>query len=72
MEKIFLIEKGWVDPMENREADGYIPFTFSETEEEAKTFCESKGYWTDKDCWSVSFMKDKKMAKYRYKEIKKI
>lgn len=66
---IFLIEKGWIDSMENRNADGYEPFGYKLTEKEAKEFCESKGYWTDKDCWSVAYHPNKQMAKYRYKEI---
>jgi len=66
---IYLIEKGWIDPMENRNADGYDAFGYTITEQEAKEFCESKGCWTDKDCWSVAYYPDKKMVKYRYKEI---
>ncbi len=69
-ESIFLIEQGWIDPMENRNADGYNLFAFVETEQEAKDFCESKGFWTNKDCWSISFMPKKRMQKYRYKKIK--
>jgi len=66
---IFLIEKGWIDYMENHNADGYEPFGYKLTEQEAKDFCESKGYWTDKDCWSVAYHPNKQMAKYRYKAI---
>ena len=66
---IFLIEKGWIDSMENRNADGYEPFAYKLTEQEAKDFCDSQGYWTDKDCWSVSFYPNKRMEKYRYREI---
>jgi len=66
---IFLIERGWIDSMENRNADGYKPFGYKLTEQEAKEFCESKGYWTDKDCWSVEYHPNKQMAKYRYKVI---
>lgn len=66
---IYLIEKGWIDPMENRNTDGYEPFTYKLTEQDAKDFCEQQGYWTDKDCWSVAYYPNKQMAKYRYKEI---
>ena len=38
MGSIFLIEKGWLDPMENRSADGYEPFGYKMTEQEAKDF----------------------------------
>jgi hypothetical protein len=69
--KVFLIEKGWIDPIENHVADGYTPNGFFLTEEEAKSFCEDKGYWTSKDCWSIRYgYKDGKMPKYRYREIK--
>lgn len=66
---IFLIEKGWIDPMENRDAYGYTPFGYVLTEQDAREFCESKGYWTDKDCWAVAYHPNKLMAKYRYKAI---
>jgi hypothetical protein len=58
--------------MENREADGYEPFAYTETETEAIVFCESQGFWTEKHCWSISFMKDKRMAKYKYRRIKRL
>lgn len=66
---IFLIENGWIDPMENRIADGYEPFGYKFTEKEAKEFCDSQGYWTDKDCYSIAYKAGNKMAKYRYTEI---
>jgi hypothetical protein len=72
METIYLIEKGWIDTMENYDADGYNPYGFMLEEEEAKTFCESQGYWTHKDCWSIIAgitYKDGKMPKYRYKKL---
>lgn len=67
---IFLIEKGWIDPMENRIADGYEPFGYKATEQEAKDFCESHGYWTSDDCWSIRYKSNGRMWKYRYKEVK--
>jgi hypothetical protein len=69
METVYLIEKAWIDPLENYNADGYKPHGFILTEEEAKSFCESKGYWTSKDCWSLIRFKDEKMPKYRYKKL---
>jgi len=69
MGSIFLIEKGWIDPMENRDADGYEPFGFKMTEQEAKDFCELHGYWTGDDCWSIQYKSNGRMWKYRYKEI---
>ncbi len=70
MGSIFLIEKGWIDPLENRNADGYEPFGFKLTEQEAKDFCLSHGHWTGRDCYSIHFKPNKIMSKYRYKEIR--
>jgi hypothetical protein len=70
METIFLIEEGWIDGMENRTATGYVPHSYVMTEEEAKTFCDSKGFWTAKDCWEIQFSYNGKMGKFRYKEVK--
>jgi len=72
MDSIFLIEEGWIDPMENRNADGYKPFGFKLTEQEAKDFCESRGYWTADDCWSIDHKPNGKMWKYRYTEIYRV
>ena len=69
---IFLISKGWIDPMENRTASGYEPYSYTKSEEEAKTFCESQGYWTDKDCWEISLMNNEQMPKYKYEKLSKL
>ena len=66
---VFLIEKGWIDPMENINTDGYMPFGYKFNEDEAKKFCESKGFWTENDCYSIAYKTDGKMAKYKYTEI---
>ena len=64
---IFLIQKGWIDPMENHNSTGYIPFGYMITEQEANMFCESEGFWTKKDCWGI--MPGEKMPKYKYNKI---
>lgn len=69
---IYLIEKGFIDSMENRKADWYEPYGYKLTEQEAKEFCDSFGYWSEKDCWSIEYLPDKRMMKYRYNEIKLI
>lgn len=69
---VFLISKGWIDPMENHTASGYKPYSYTNSEEEAKKFCESQGYWTDKDCWEIRFMHNKQMPKYKYEKISKL
>ena len=67
--KIYLIEKGWVDPMENKNPTGYDVHAYTTSEQEAIEFCEKKGYWTGDDCWAISFTSENKMAKYRYREV---
>lgn len=69
---IFLIEKGWIDPLENKNADGYELFSYTLNEQEAKDFCESQGYWTSDDCWSIRYHPNGQMPKYRYKEIQQL
>lgn len=71
--EIYLIEEGWIDPMENRDATGYTIYGYVESEDEAKKFCESKGYWTHKDCWAIGLLnKGEVMPKYRYKKIEPV
>ena len=72
MEKIFLIEKAWIDPMENYNADGYKPFGFVLTEKEAVDFCDKGGVYTGEDCWSIKYKPNGKMSKYRFIELKNI
>jgi len=62
---IFIIEKGWIDPMENRDAHGYNIFGYTLSEERAKDFCDAKGFWTQDDCWSIRG----KIPKFRYKKV---
>jgi hypothetical protein len=69
MIEIFLIEKGWVDPYENRDADGYDSIGFVTSEDEAKRICEEGGYFTKEDCWSVMFHPNERMAKFKYKKL---
>jgi hypothetical protein len=69
---VFLIEKGWIDPSENHNNNGYKPFGYKSTEQEAKDFCESQGYWTPNDISSIKFYKEQKMPKYRYRKIELI
>jgi len=47
----YLIERLWIDPMENRNADGYEPFGYVDTEEEAKEECSKGRMYNEKDCW---------------------
>ncbi len=69
MKEIFLIEKAWLDPMENINADGYEPAGFVETEEEAQKICTEGGYYTPVDCWSIQFHPEKRMRRFRYSKL---
>jgi hypothetical protein len=66
MNDIFLIFKGWIDPMENRDADGYDPIGFVTNEDAAKRICDEGGFYTAEQCWSIQFHPDKKMPKFKY------
>jgi len=68
--EIFLIEKGWINPLENRDTEGYEPFVYTNDENVAKKFCESNGFWTPDDCWAISYIPGRKMWKYKYSKIK--
>ena len=63
---IYLIEKIWVDPMDNHNAVGYAPHTFRFTAFEAKLFCEKGRMYTQADCWAI-MLGD--MPEFRYKSI---
>jgi hypothetical protein len=66
---IFLIFEGWIDPMENRDADGYEPVGFVTSEEDAKKICNEGGFFNSDQCWSIQFYPDKKMPKFKYKKL---
>ena len=67
--EIFLIEKAWIDPMENRNADGYTPVGYVTSLEEAEEIVKSGGFYTSEDCWSVQYHSEGKMNKYRYTKL---
>jgi len=54
---IFLIEKIWIDPMDNHHAVGYNPIGYFEgTEQEASEYCHTNGrIYTKKDCWEIQW-----------------
>jgi hypothetical protein len=52
--------------MENRNADGYEPFGYVDTEEEAKEECSKGRMYNEKDCWSLFA----DTPQYRYRELK--
>ncbi len=74
MDTIYLIEKTWIDNLENRNAWGYSPVGFVKTKKEAEEIVEKGGRHKEKDCWEMDVMFRVSIAKdyptkYRYKEI---
>jgi hypothetical protein len=69
---IFLIERMWLDPLENEScrAMGYECFRYVETLEEAEKFCKESSKLTNKDCWAIG--RNKELPRFRYKEIKNL
>lgn len=50
----YIIKKLWVDPMENRNADGYSNFAVADTIEQAEKFIsENQEMWGRDRCWSL-------------------
>jgi hypothetical protein len=74
MESIYIIEKGWIDYLENnpQSATGYEPCGFVLTEEEAKQICNKSGSWTEFDCWAIAVYYSGNMPKMRYRELKRM
>ena len=67
---VYLIEKLWIDPMENHNADGYLPHGYVISEDDAKIICENSRIFTTKDCWSLKYSGPKK--EFRYKELEQL
>jgi len=38
-------------------------------EEDAKSFCDYAGHWTEIDCWQIAYEPNHVMAKYKYEKI---
>lgn len=71
--EIFLIEEGWVDPMENHNADGYKPIGFVTTLKAAEKIVNEGGHYTPEDCWSVQYTPyNGVMPKFKYTKLPKL
>lgn len=70
MKEIYLIDRIWLDSLENDtfSAVGYGVFGFVTTEEEAKEFCSKGKLYTKKDCWAIFT----NMPEYRYRKVEKL
>lgn len=65
---IYLIERIWIDNMENQTASavGYETYGFVDTEDEAKIFCEKGRVFTEDDSWAISGQ----VKEYKYSPVK--
>ena len=70
LESIFMIEKIWIDPLENDipSAVGYKPVGYTTNEDRAKVFCAKGREFNKEDCWAIS----NPMPEYRYRPLQKI
>lgn len=64
---IYLIEKIWINSMENNPDDaiGYESFGYVKTEEEAKGIVKNGRKFTSKDCWAITGT----MEEFRYSTL---
>ena len=54
--KIYLVEKLWVSPLENRDAHGYAIHTFFTNKRELDRWLEkNQEMWGQDKCWSLMF-----------------
>jgi len=67
---VYLIEKLWIDPMENRDAHGYSPYGYVTSEIEAKIICDGSKTFTGEDCWSLKY--SGQLKEFRYKELEEL
>ena len=69
IDKIFVIEIAWFDPMENRNAHGYRLHSFVATESEAIDICTNGKKFTPENCWSIEYITNKILPEFRYRTI---
>lgn len=70
MEKIYLIEQIWIDPMENKvdSAVGYEAFGWVSTQKEAEERCSKGRSYTKLDCWAIN----KSLPEFKWRELKSL
>ena len=71
---VYLIEKIWVDPLENlsQNALGYKVIGFVTEEQTAKDFCSKGRMFTPKDCWAIGTRETHNMPEYKYTPIPRV
>jgi hypothetical protein len=66
---IYIVEKLWTDPLENREAHGYEVFTFFTDKCDLDAWLDkNQEMWGQDKCWSLMFGE---YPLYRVKELEK-
>jgi hypothetical protein len=70
MEEIFLIEKIWIDSMENEVhgAYGYEPYRWTSDPEEASKIINAGKVYTSADCWAIVGS----MPEYKCRKLKSL
>lgn len=68
---IFLIERAWCDPLENRVDFGYKVIGYAADEETAKRVVEEAGFLRGDETWSLEYKKAP-TPRMRYKPLKEI
>jgi hypothetical protein len=71
---VYIIEKIWIDPMENHSegAVGYNPIGFVLEEQAAIEFCKTGRDYTSKDCWAIGISQDKALPEFKYEALAKL
>ena len=66
----YLIEKIWIDNLENQwaQAFGYEPYAIVDTKKEAQDFCRQGRKYTPKDSWVLGIERES-APEFRYKKL---
>jgi hypothetical protein len=67
--KIYLMEKAWCDPLENRNDFGYKMVGYVGSEDVAKEIVAEAGFLRGDETWSLSFAKPNTIPVMRYSEL---
>lgn len=67
---IYLIEKLWIDPMENHNAHGYSVHGYVTADSDAKRICDNSRMLSEDDCWSLKYSGP--LKEYRYVELEEL
>ena len=62
---IYIIEKLWLDPEENRIAHGYDTIGYATSVDAAEEICSLGRVYTEADCWSLQYTGPLRGLRYR-------